>query len=117
MQIGVDLQDLLNRIAVIGVAMAVLVLLRGFTEKNTGKHLVISSIWKMFLLFIIFFATGLGHPETLGKAVLGNKSDQATNTVTFDLRLFTGLAAIIVALLIVRSALVFQETNLKDKYV
>jgi hypothetical protein len=114
MQGGFDLVDLLYRIAIIGVVMSVLVLVRGHVEKGTSNYLIISSVWKIFWLFIVFFVLGIGHPETLGQAVLGSKAETVENNVTFDFRLFAGLATAIVALMIVRSIMIFQEAKPKN---
>jgi len=111
MQGGFDLMDLLNRVALIGVTMSVLVVLRGHVEKSSAGYLALSAVWKVFWLFMVFFALGLGHPETLGLAALGGKTEAVENSVIFDFRLFAGLATAIVVLMIVRSVLQFQETN------
>ena len=113
MQGGFDLIDLLYRIAIIGVVMSLLVLIRGNLEKGSNRYLIISSVWKTFWLFVVFFILGIGHPETLGLAVLGGKAESTENYVTFDFRLFAGLATIIVVLMIARSIMIFQETKPK----
>jgi hypothetical protein len=113
MQGGFDLVDLLYRIAIIGVVMSVLVLVRGHVEKESRNYLITSSVWKIFWLFMVFFALGIGHPETLGQAVLGGKVGAVENYVTLDFRLFAGLAIVIVALMVARSIMIFQEAKLK----
>jgi hypothetical protein len=110
---GFDVLGLLNRIAVIGVILAVLVLLRGHVEKTSARYLVLSAVWKVFWLFMVFFFLGLGYPETLGLAILGGRGGPAENIVVFDFRLFAVLATVIVALMIVRSIMQFQETKSK----
>lgn len=110
-QSGFDLTDLLNRIAVIGAILAVLIVLRGHVEKLTTRHLALSTAWKGFWLFMVFFVLGLGYPETLGLAVLEGKSEAAENIVTFDFRLFAVLASVIVVLMIARSVMQFQEAK------
>jgi hypothetical protein len=112
-QIGIDVVGLLNTVAVGGVAMAVLVLLRGHLQKVSAAYLVVSSVWKVFWLFVLFFILGAGHPETLGLLQLGGAGGPATNTVVFDFRFFALLATVVVALMIVRSVLQFQEANKK----
>jgi len=114
MQGGFDIVDLLNRIAVVGVVMSVLVLMRGHLNKDSRNYLITASVWKIFWLFMVFFALGIGHPETLGQTVLGGKAEATENIVTFDFRLFAGLATIIVAIMIVRSIIMFQETKIKN---
>ncbi|HJX23956.1 MAG TPA: hypothetical protein VJ574_06090 [Candidatus Bathyarchaeia archaeon] len=111
LQGGFDLADLINRIAVVGVIFAVLVALRGHVKKGSSKHLALSTVWKIFWLFIVFFVLGIGHPETLGLAILGGKAGGAENIVTFDFRLFAILATAIVVLMIARSILQFRETK------
>jgi hypothetical protein len=111
MQGGFDIADLLNRIALIGVTLSILVLLRGHVGKISPKGLALSAVWKIFWLIMVFFLLGLGHPETLGLAVLGGKADGRENTVIFDFRLFAVLATLIVVLMIVRSVVQFQESG------
>jgi len=110
---GLNIVDLLNRIAIIGVVMFVLVLIRGHLNKDSKNYLIVASVWKTFWLFMVFFIIGIGHPETLGQTVLGGKAEAAENIVTFDFRLFAGLATLIVALMFVRSIMMFQETKIK----
>jgi hypothetical protein len=111
--VRLDIVDLLNRIAIVGVVMFVLVLIRGHLNKDSQNYLITASVWKTFWLFMVFFIIGIGHPETLGQTVLGSKAEAAENIVAFDFRLFAGLATIIVALMIVRSIIIFQETKIK----
>jgi hypothetical protein len=110
---GLDILDLLNRIAIVGVVMFVLVLIRGHLNKDSQNYLITASVWKTFWLFMVFFIIGIGHSETFGQTVIGGKAEAAENIVTFDFRLFAGLATVIVALMIVRSIIMFQETKIK----
>jgi hypothetical protein len=110
---GFDVVDLLNRIAIVGIIMSVLVLVRGHMNKDSRNYLIAASVWKIFWLFMIFFILGIGHPETLGQTVLGAKTETVENIVTLDFRLFTILVAIIVALMITRSIMIFQEAKSK----
>jgi hypothetical protein len=112
-QSGFDVLGLLNRIAVIGVIIAVLVLLRGHMEKASAKYLALSVVWKIFWLFMVFFMLGLGYPETFGLAIIGGSGESTENIVVFDFRLFAVLATIIVVLMIVRSIMQFQEAKSK----
>jgi hypothetical protein len=94
--------------------MSILVLARGHLNKDSRNYLITASVWKIFWLFMVFFALGIGHPETLGQTVLGGKAEAAENIVTFDFRLFAGLVTVIVALMIVRSVIMFQDTKIKN---
>lgn len=111
LQGGFDLLDFLNRIAVIGIVFAMLVLVKGHIAKTSLAGLALSVISKVFWLVIVFFFLGLGHPETFGLFVIGGKSEQAENTVVFDFRLFAVLSIVVVALMIARSVLQFQESR------
>jgi hypothetical protein len=113
MQGGFDIVDLLNRIAVVGVVMFVLVIARGHLNKDSRNYLITASVWKIFWLFIVFFALGIGHPETLGQTVLGGKTETTENIVTFDFRLIAILATVIVVLMITRSVIMFQERKIE----
>lgn len=108
---GLDAKDLINRVALVGLALSVLIAIRGHVEKTSRRFLALSAVWNVFWLFMVFFILGIGHPETLGLTVIGGKSEAAENIVVFDFRLFAVLAAAVVALVIVRSILQFQESK------
>ena len=112
---GFDINDLINSVALIGVILSVLILLRGHAEKTSSTYLALSAVWKFFWLGIVFFILGAGHPETLGFLILGGKSGTNENVVVFDFRLFAILATVIVAVMIVRSVLKFQESTSQPK--
>ena len=109
---GFDLFGLLNRIAVVGIILSVLVLLRGHVHKASLRHLALSTGWKVFWLGFFFFLLGLGYPETLGLTIMGGKTGSNENIVVFDFRLFAVLATVTVILMIVRSIMQFQEAKL-----
>jgi len=108
---GINLIALLNKVAVIGLAMSVLVLLKGSVKKASQASLALSIISKVFWLIIVLFALSLGKIENFGLAILGG-GNGAVNIVIFDLRLIALLAAVIVALKIVYSIFEFQESKL-----
>jgi len=107
---GIDIMALLNKVAVIGLAMSVLVLLKGSVEKASQAGLALSIISKLFWLVIVLFALGIGKIENFGLATLGG-GNGALNVVIFDLRLIALLATIIVALKVIHSILKFKETK------
>ena len=108
-QSGFGLIDVLNRIAIIGVAFFLLTLMMGHTGKTSTAYLALSTVNKLLWLIVVLFMLGLGYPETGGLAVLGGSGGSASNIVVIDLRLFAGLAALVVVLMIFRSVLKFQE--------
>ena len=108
-QSGMNIIGIINNIAVIGVVLAVFMLVRGHLAKSSRAYLAVASAWKIFLLFIVLFILGAGHPETFGLMEIGGKADAAENVVTFDFRLFAVLATIAVVLMIIRSILQFQD--------
>ena len=108
---GFDITDLLNKTAILGVSMGVLVLLKGLVDKTSAAHLGLSIVSTTYWLFITLFALGIGHIETFGLATITSTAGGAYNSVTFDLRLYAGLAAVIVVLKLVNSVLKFQEAR------
>lgn len=111
LQSGLDLIGILNRIAVIGVILSVLVLVTGHVQKDSKEHLIISFGWKAFWLLIVIFLLSLGYPETLGLARLGGEKGGAGNVIVFDFRLFTFLATVIIILMTANSILQFKEKS------
>jgi len=112
-QQGIDVSSLLIKVAIIGLAMGVIVLLRGMVEKNSQAGLALSIINKVLWFIIVLFVIGMGNIESFGLVVLGGSSSDngATNIVTIDLRLIVFLVAIIIALMIVQSIFEYQESK------
>lgn len=108
---GIDLQGLLNNIALVGVITTILILLNSLFDKSTTIGLVLSIVSNAIWLFITVFSLSLGNLETPGLATLSSQSESALNMVTFDLRLFVILAAVIVILRILYSIFEFQEAR------
>jgi hypothetical protein len=111
-QSGINILGIIYNIAAIGVVVAVFILIRGHLEKASFSYLLVASAWKFLLLFIVLFILGVGHPETFGLTVIGGKAEAAENIVTFDFRIFSVFATIIVLLMIIRSILQYQEAKL-----
>jgi hypothetical protein len=111
MQGGIDIGDLLNRVAVLGVVLAILIVLKGSVEKDSQGGLATSISWKVFLLMTVIFILSIGKIENMGLAVLSSESSNTSNIVVLDLRLIVVLTTAIVALLTVRSVLEFNESH------
>ena len=110
---GLNVADLVNKVAFIGLVMSILILLKGFFEKTSAAFLALSIVSTVFWLLIVFFALGMGKIENLGLTVISSEAGDVSNTVIFDIRLFAYLATIIVGLKIVHSILKFREARLK----
>ena len=108
---GIDLESLLNNIALVGIITTILILLNSLFDKSTTIGLVLSIASNVLWLFITVFSLSLGHLETPGLATLSSQSESALNMVTFDLRLFVVLATVIVILRIILSIFEFQEAR------
>ncbi len=108
---GIDLNGLLNNIALVGIITTILILLNSLFDKSTTIGLVLSIASNVLWLLITVFSLSLGNLETPGLATLSSQSESALNMVTFDLRLFVVLATVIVILRIMLSIFEFQETR------
>ena len=106
---SIDLQSLLNNIALVGVITTILILLNSLFDKSTAIGLVLSIASNILWLFITVFSLSLGNLETPGFATLSSQSESALNMVTFDLRLFVILSAVVVILRVIHSIFEFQE--------
>ncbi len=108
---GIDIMPLLYQVALIGVATAVLVLLKGAFEEASPIGLALSIISGVFWFIIILFALSLGKIENPGLVVLGG-SGGPMNVVILDLRLFVFFAAVNMVLKVAYSVLRFHESKL-----
>lgn len=108
---GIDLQGLLNNIALVGVITTILILLNSLFDKSKTIGIMLSIASNILWFFITVFSLSLGSLETPGLATLSSQSESALNMVTFDLRLFIILAAVIVVLRVIHSIFEFQEAR------
>jgi len=96
-----NLPDLLNKIALMGFAMTMITLLKGFTDKVSVANLALSIILNLFWLLFTFFTLSLGRIENLGLTSISFETIGILNTVIFDLRLFIYLTTLLMVLKIV----------------
>jgi len=110
-----NLPDLLNKIALMGFAMTMITLLKGFTDKVSVANLALSIILNLFWLLFTFFTLSLGRIENLGLTSISFETIGILNTVIFDLRLFIYLTTLLMVLKMAHSILKFKEDSLKSK--
>jgi hypothetical protein len=108
---GFDLTDLINKIAVIGVALTLLTLVKGFAEKHSPLYLLASIASSTLTLAFTLITLGLGDWENLGVTKVSMGVQGATNTVVLDLSVFVKLAAVTVALEVIHSILEFIDAR------
>ena len=108
-----DLIGFLNKIALIGVVMTVMALLRGFVDEASPVRLGISTASKVLWFVVFLLVLGLGRIDTMGITTLSMEMGGGVNTVTLDFQLFIYFAFMIVLLKIVHSFLDFREARTK----
>ena len=110
---GFDLIGFLNKIALIGVVMTVMALMRGFVDEASPIQLGVSTASKVLWLVVFLMVLGLGRIDTMGITTLSMEMGGGVNTVTLDFQLFIYFAFMIVLLKIVHSFLDFKEARTK----
>jgi len=114
-QVEFDFSGLLNEMAIIGVALSVLALAKGFVNRTSPLYPALSAfsnvIWLVFSLLVI----GLGQIGTLGVTELSFEVGGGVNTIVFDMSMFAYIAVITVGLKIVHSILEFLDARSTTK--
>ncbi len=108
---GLDLTGFTNQIAMIGVVTAVLMLMKGFVEASSPIYLVASIASSLVTLALTTITLSLGDWRNMGVNTVSMEVQGVENTVVIDLSLFVYLAALTLALQIVRSILEFAEAR------
>lgn len=108
-----DLIGFLNEIALIGVVITGMALLRGFVDEASPVRLGMSTASKVLWLVVFIMVLGLGRIDTMGVTTLSMEMDGGVNTLTLDFQLFIYFAFVIVLLKIGHSFLDFREARLK----
>ena len=116
-QFGIDVTQFANEIAMIGVVIAALTLVKGFTQPSSVYYLtasVASSGMTLFFTLVTVSLGRLGELGNLGVTTMTMEIQGALNTTTLDLRLFVWLTVATVALKIIGSFLEFTDAR-KEK--
>jgi len=105
---GFDLAAFLNQIALVGVAMAAVALVKGLADRASPIHLGVSIASKVLWLVFTVVVLGFGSVEELGVTTFSIETQGSLNTVVIDLSLFAYFAVLTVLLKIVHSVLEFR---------
>jgi len=110
-QAGFNQSGFINQIAIMGVLMAILTLVKGFSPESSPICLLASIASSVSMLVFTLLSLGLGDWEGLGITTISLNVQGVLNTVVLDLRLFVQLAVLSVALQVMHSILVFVDAR------
>ncbi len=110
-QSGLNLEELLKQVAMIGVAMAGITLAQGFLRKSSPLYLVLSVASSAATLVFSFVLLGLGDIRSLGMNSVSVEIPNGTSSIVIDMRLFVRLSALAVVLKVVHTVLEFTEAR------
>jgi len=114
-QAGIDLTNLTNQMAMIGVFIAVVTLVKGFVEEASPLYLLASIASSVVTLAFTLVTLGVGDLTSMGISTITIDVEGGFNTMILDFRLFIQLAVLSVALQIAHSVLQFMEARQKSK--
>lgn len=110
-QAGFDQAGFINQIAIMGVVVALLTLVRGFSPESSPLCLLASIASSVSMLAFTLLTLSLGDLGGLGITTISMNVQGVFNTVVLDLRLFVQLAILSVALQVIHSILVFADAR------
>ena len=113
-ELGIDIIQFANEIAMIGGVIAVLTLVKGFVQPSSVFYLLASVALSGVTLFFTIVTVSLGRFEdlaNLGMTTITLEVPGALNTMTLDFRLFVWITAATVALKIVESFLEYADAR------
>lgn len=118
-EVGINIHQFANELALIGGIIAVLTLVRGFTEPSSILYLL-ASIASSGVTFVFTVITvSLGRIENLGNLGITTMTMEVQgtmNTITLDFRVFIWLTAATVAMKVIEALLEYADTK-KQKQV
>jgi hypothetical protein len=110
-QAGLNLYAFLNQVALIGVVVAFLTLVKGFVPKTSPVSLLASIASSIMMLGLTLLTLSLGDLGNLGLTTISLEVEGGLNTAVLDLRLFIQLAVLTVTLKFVHSILEFMDAR------
>jgi hypothetical protein len=113
-QTGIEVSSFVNQIAIMGVAVAALTLVKGFVVPSSPLYLL-AALASSGLTFAFTAVTlSIGRLEELGNLGLTSMTLEvqgSVNVITLDFRLFIQLTALTVALKMVEALFAFMEAR------
>ena len=113
-EFGIDMIQFSNEIAIIGVVIALLTLVRGFVQPSSVIYLLASIASSGVTLFFTLVTVSLGRFEELGNlgvTTITMEVQGALNTMTLDFSLFIWITVATVALKTIESFLEFADAR------
>lgn len=109
--VGINLTAFLNQIAMIGVAMTIITIVKGIMDQASPVYLVMSVASSIATLVLTLVAIGLGNIGSFGVTTITQEMEEGTNSVVVDLRLFLQITVLTVGLKVVHSVLKFRDAQ------
>ncbi len=114
-QAGIDLTNLTNQMALMGVFIAVVTLVKGFVEEASPLYLLASVASSLVTLAFTLVTLGVGDLTNMGISTITIDVEGGINTMILDFSLFIQLAVLSIALQIAHSILQFREARKKNE--
>jgi hypothetical protein len=113
-EFGIDMIQFANELAIMGVVIALLTLVRGFAQHSSVIYLLASIVSSGMTLFFTLVTVSLGRYEELGNlgvTTITMEVQGALNTMTLDFKLFIWITFATVALKTIESFLKFADAR------
>jgi hypothetical protein len=115
---GIDLSSFINQLAILGVAVATLTLVKGFVAPSSPMYLLaaLASSGLTFTFSVVTLSFGrLKELSNLGLTTMIVEFQGSTNEITLDFRFFVQLTALTVALRMVEAVFAYLDARKETK--
>ena len=115
---GIDVPSFINQLAIMGVAVAALTLVKGFVAPSSPIYLLaaLASSGLTFAFTVVTLSFGrLEELGNLGLTTMNMEIQGSINAITLDFRLFVQLTALTVALRMVEAVFAYLEARKEAK--
>ncbi len=115
---GIDVPSFVNQLAIMGVAVAALTLVKGFVAPSSPIYLLTALVSSGLTFAFTVVTLSFGRLEELGNLGLTTMNMEvqgSINAITLDFRLFVQLTALTVALKMVEAVFAYLEARKEVK--
>ncbi len=115
---GIDVPSFVNQLAIMGVAVAALTLVKGFVAPSSPIYLLTALVSSGLTFAFTVVTLSFGRLEELGNLGLTTMNMEvqgSINAITLDFRLFVQLTALTVALKMVEAVFAYIEARKEAK--
>jgi len=108
---GIEYQGTINQLAIIGIFLTIVTVLKGFVEIGSLTYLISGVLSSGIALLVTIIFLGFGDIASMGMPSFTTKIEEATVNITMGMRVFLYITIIVTILKVVQTILEWDQAR------